>query len=80
MASEKLQCYDNFASGKPHLLCPDQLKLVGQHHAWEMKQSAMDNELLEAQIHQGPLLPTDTITCQSKFQEPMLINQVVPNG
>lgn len=76
MASEKLQRYDSFASGKPQLLCPDQLKLVGQHHAWKMKQSAMDNELLEAEIHQDPLLPTDAMTCQSNTQEPILINEI----
>lgn len=57
-------------SGKPQLLCPeDQLRLVGQHHAWEMEQPTTDNELLEVESHQGPLLTTDTMTCQTKFQE-----------
>lgn len=81
MTSEKLQCCDSFASGKPQLLClEDQLRLVGQHHAWETEQRTTDNELLEVESHQGPLLPTDTMTYQTKFQDPILINQIVTYG
>lgn len=36
MTSEKFQCCHIFASGKPQLLCPDHLRLVEEHNAWEV--------------------------------------------
>lgn len=57
MTSEKFQCCDSFASGKPQLLCPDHLRLVGQHHAWEEQQPATDDKLLVMESHTSRLLP-----------------------